>query len=35
MLREFKEFAVKGNEMDMAVGIMLAAVELELIEGSP
>ena len=25
MLREFKEFAVKGNVMDMAVGIMLGA----------
>jgi large-conductance mechanosensitive channel len=27
MLKEFKEFAIKGNMMDMAVGIIIGAQE--------
>jgi large-conductance mechanosensitive channel len=27
MLKEFKEFAIKGNVLDMAVGIILGAID--------
>jgi large conductance mechanosensitive channel len=34
MLREFKEFAVKGNVMDLAVGVIIGAAFGKIVESA-
>ena len=33
MFKEFKEFALKGNAMDLAVGMMIGAAFGKIVEG--